>query len=148
MKINVKAFGNGAAIPKRFSCDGDDASPEIEIDGAPLGAKSLVLIMDDPDAPVGLFTHWIAYDISPDTKSIPEGAGNGNSLRSATNDFGRNGYGGPCPPPGKPHRYYFTVYALNADRLDIDRGSSRSGVDSAMRGKIIEKASYMGTYIR
>jgi Raf kinase inhibitor-like YbhB/YbcL family protein len=146
MRIIVKAFGHGAVIPRKHACDGNDLSPELAIEDVPPGTKSLAIIMDDPDAPVGLFTHWIAYGISPDTKSIPEGAGNGESIKSGINDFGMAGYRGPCPPAGKPHRYYFTLYALNAEKLEP--GSGRQGFDAALRGKIIEKASYMGTYSR
>lgn len=146
MEITVKGFGRGEAIPKMFTCDYNDVSPAIEISGVPQVAKSLAMILDDPDAPGGLFTHWIAYDIKADTKYIAEGAGNGKVMRSSMNDFGRYGYGGPCPPPGKPHRYYFTLYALSAE--SIQAGSGRRGIDEAMIGKILEKASYMGTYKR
>ena len=146
MKITVKGFAQGEPIPRKFTCDGEDVSPEIAIEGVPADAKSLVLIMDDPDAPVGLFTHWIAYNMPPETKLIAEGAGNGKMLHHGMNDFGKAGYGGSCPPPGKPHRYYFTIYALNTER--IEGGARRSGIDADMKGKILEKASYMGTYER
>ncbi len=146
MRITVKAFGHGSAIPRRHTCDGEDVSPEIVIDDVPSGAKSLALIMDDPDAPMGLFTHWIAFNIPANSKVIREGAGNDGSLEQGVNDFGRSGYGGPCPPPGKPHRYYFTLYALSADRIDASGG--RAVIDRALKGITIEKASYMGTYGR
>ena len=146
MEITVRGFANGGRIPQKFTCDGDNVSPEIMIEGVPSEAKSLVLIMDDPDAPSGLFTHWIAYDILPDTKLIEQGAGNGSTFKSCINDFGKHGYGGPCPPPGKPHMYNFTLYALDTERLDA--GNGRKGIDSAMQGRIIEKASYSGIYSR
>ena len=146
MRITVKAFGHGSTIPRRHTCDGEDVSPEIVIDDVPSGAKSLALIMDDPDAPMGLFTHWIAFNIPANSKVIQEGAGNDGSLEQGVNDFGRSGYGGPCPPRGKPHRYYFTLYALSVDSIDASGG--RAVIDRALNGITMEKASYMGTYSR
>ncbi len=146
MQITVKGFGRGDKIPKKFTCDAEDISPEILIDEVPADTKSLALILDDPDAPSGLFTHWIVYNLPPNAKIIPEGAGNKKEINQGINDFGTHGYRGPCPPPGKPHRYYFTLYALNA-KISGAIGN-RAGINSAIEGKIIGKAEFMGTYGR
>jgi len=111
MKISSPAFSAGGEIPAKYTCNGPNLSPELQISGAPAGGKSLLLVMDDPDAPTGLFTHWLAWNIDPHTtkfaeNSVPAGAVQG------TNDFGKRGYGGPCPPSGT-HRYYFKIFALD-----------------------------------
>lgn len=146
MKISSLNFGKGEFIPQKFTCDGQDISPEIRIEGAPPEAKSLVLIVDDPDAPAGTWTHWIVWNIPADTKIIyegklPEGAKEGKT------DFGRSGYGGPCPPPGKPHRYFFKIYALDSD-LDLDNGASRQELEQLMAGHILDQAEFFGLYQR
>ena len=152
MSFSVKttAFAEGGSIPKKYTCDGPDVSPALEWSGAPAGTKSLALIADDPDAPVGTWTHWIAWNISPD-RSLPEGLQKAEALadgmQQGKNDFRRIGYGGPCPPAGKPHRYFFKLYALGT-KLDLKPGASRSELESAMKGHLLGHAEVMGKYGR
>jgi len=144
MKITSPGFKEGGDIPSKFTCDGSDTSPPLHITGVPPGAKSLVLIADDPDAPGGLFTHWLIWNIPPQTSSIPEGgATNGTQ---GTNDFGKSAYGGPCPPPGT-HRYSFKIFALDRE-LDLRPGAKRSQVDAAMKGHVIAQGELVGRYAR
>src|SRR5437867_2901544 len=133
MKITSFAFQQGANIPSKFSCDGADTSPPLQIQEIPPAAKSLVLIVDDPDAPSGLFTHWIVWNISPQTSAMAEGSVPKGV--SGTNDFGKSGYGGPCPPSGT-HRYYFKIFALDRE-LDLLSGAKRGQLDAAIRGHVI-----------
>jgi Raf kinase inhibitor-like YbhB/YbcL family protein len=144
MKITSSAFQEGANIPSRFTCDGSDTSPPLQIAGVPSEAKSLVLIADDPDAPSGLFTHWLVWNIPPRTNSIAEG-GATKGVRG-TNDFGKSGYRGPCPPPGT-HRYSFKIFALDRE-LDLRAGAKRSQVDAAMKGHVIAQGELVGRYAR
>lgn len=151
MSFSVKssAFAEGATIPKKYTCDGPDVSPALEWSGAPTGTKALALVADDPDAPVGTWTHWIAWNIPPD-HSLPEGVQKTETLadiHQGKNDFRRVGYGGPCPPPGKPHRYFFKLYALDT-KLDLKPGSSRSQLETAMRGHVLGRAEVMAKYGR
>src|SRR5438034_3255667 len=129
MKITSSAFQEGGNIPSKFTCDGGDTSPPLQIAEVRSEAKSLVLIADDPDAPSGLFTHWAVWNISPQTNSIAEG--NPPKGVQGTNDFGRSGYGGPCPPSGT-HRYYFKIFALDRE-LDLPAGTKRSQLDAAIK---------------
>lgn len=122
MKITSSAFQEGASIPSKFSCDGANSSPPLQIADVPSGAKSLALIVDDPDAPSGLFTHWTVWNISPQINAIAEGSAPKGVL--GTNDFGKSGYGGPCPPSGT-HCYYFKIFALDRE-LDLPFGAKRS----------------------
>ena len=144
MKITSSAFQQGGNIPSKFSCDGPNSSPPLQISDVPSEAKSLVLIVDDPDAPSGLFTHWAVWNISPQTTTI----GEGSTPRGVhgTNDFGKSGYGGPCPPSGT-HRYYFKVFALDRG-LDLPVGTKRSQLDAAMKGHVITQGELMGRYSR
>ena len=144
MKITSSAFQEGGNIPSKFTCDGSDTSPPLQIIGVPPEAKSLVLIADDPDAPGGLFTHWLAWNIPPLTNSIAEGS-TPNGVHG-TNDFGKSGYKGPCPPPGT-HRYSFKIFALDR-RLDLGSGAKRSQVDAAMKGHVIAQGELIGRYTR
>lgn len=152
MSFSIKsaAFAEGATIAKKYTCDGADVSPALEWSGAPAGTKSLALIADDPDAPVGTWTHWIAWNIPAD-HSLSEGLQKQESLpdgtRQGKNDFRRIGYGGPCPPPGKPHRYFFKLYALDT-KLDLKPGASRSELESAMKGHVLGHTEVMGNYGR
>ncbi len=145
MKVSSSAFRNGEGIPTRFTCEGEDASPELLIADVPGGTKSLALIMDDPDAPMGTWVHWVAWGIRPDIGMIPESAagvgveGIGSSRKT--------GYHGPCPPPGKPHRYFFKVYALDSD-LRLKPGSDKAALEAAMEGHVLAEAELMGTYRR
>ncbi|RME44609.1 MAG: YbhB/YbcL family Raf kinase inhibitor-like protein [Chloroflexi bacterium] len=143
------AFDEGATIPTRHTCDGEDVSPELTWQGAPAGTRSFVLIMDDPDAPGRTFTHWVLFDIPASQTTLPEGFQPGDVGTSGANDFGKTGYGGPCPPPGHgPHRYFFTLYALNTDVLNLPANASRPAVEQAMRDHLIAQARLMGRYER
>jgi Raf kinase inhibitor-like YbhB/YbcL family protein len=144
MKITSSAFQQGANIPSKFSCDGADTSPSLQIQEIPPEAKSLVLIVDDPDAPSGLFTHWIVWNISPQTSTIAEGSAPKGTR--GTNDFGKSSYGGPCPPSGT-HRYFFKIFALDQE-LNLASGSKRAQLDSAMKGHVIAQGELMGRYSR
>src|SRR5215470_7714024 len=140
MKITSSAFQQGGNIPTKFTCDGENMSPPLQITGVPAEAKSLALIADDPDAPGGLFTHWLVWNIPPQTNSIAEGSAPKGV--QGTNDFGKSGYGAPCPPSGM-HRYYFRVFALDRE-LDLRSGAKRSELDAAMKGHIIAQGELIG----
>jgi len=144
MKITSSAFHEGSNIPSKFTCDGSDASPPLQITGVPSEAKSLVLIADDPDAPSGLFTHWLVWNIPPQTSSIAEGSAP-KGVHGA-NDFGKSGYGSPCPPSGT-HRYSFKIFALDS-ALELRSGAKRSQVDAAMKGHVIAQGELVGRYAR
>ena len=144
MKITSSAFHEGANIPSKFTCDGSDTSPPLQRAGVPSGAKSLVLIVDDPDAPGGLFTHWLAWNIPPQTGSIAEGSA-AQGVQGA-NDFGKSGYRGPCPPPGT-HRYSFKIFALDRE-MELRSGAKRSQVDAAMKGHVIAQGELVGRYAK
>jgi Raf kinase inhibitor-like YbhB/YbcL family protein len=144
MKITSSAFQEGGNIPSKFSCDGVNTSPPLYIADVPSGAKSLILIVDDPDAPSGLFTHWAVWNVSPQTSSIAEGSTPKGV--EGTNDFGKSGYGGPCPPSGT-HRYYFKVFALDRE-LDLSFGAKRAQLDAAIKGHVIAQGELMGHYSR
>lgn len=144
MKISSPVFKNNEFIPAKYTCDGQDVNPPLLIQEVPEGAKSLALIIDDPDAPMGTFVHWIVWNIPPSIavikeNSLPEGASQG------INDFGRNSYGGPCPPSGT-HRYYFKLYAL--DSLLELKSARKEDLERAMRGHIIGKTELVGLYKR
>jgi len=143
MKITSPAFQEGGVIPEKFSKNGRNVSLELRIEGTPAEAKSLALIVDDPDAPVGLFTHWLVWNIDPKTTHIAEGSALAGVVQGK-NDFGDIGYGGPQPPSGI-HRYYFKVFAL--DRvLDLKPGAKRKEVDAALKGHVIAQGQTMGRY--
>ncbi|HJT79860.1 MAG TPA: YbhB/YbcL family Raf kinase inhibitor-like protein [Chthoniobacterales bacterium] len=144
MAITSSAFQQGGNIPSKYTCDGVDTSPPLQIADAPPNAKSLVLIVDDPDAPVGVFTHWIAWNISTETKTIVEGSPPKGV--QGTNDFGNSGYGGPCPSAGT-HRYYFRILALDR-QLDLPPGSRRTQLDAAMKGHIVAQGELIARYAR
>ncbi len=144
MKITSSAFQQGANIPSKFTCDGANTNPPLQISDVPSEAKSLVLIVDDPDAPSGLFTHLAVWNISPQTSTIGEGSMPKGV--QGTNDFGRSGYGGPCPPSGS-HHYYFKIFALDRE-LDLPFGAKRSQLDAAMKGHVVGQGELMGRYSR
>ena len=144
MKITSSAFQEGSNIPSKFTCDGSDTSPPLQITGVPSEAKSLVLIADDPDAPGGLFTHWLIWNIPPQTNSIAEGS-SPKGVQGA-NDFGKSGYRGPCPPPGT-HRYSFKIFALDRE-LELRPGARRTQLDAAMKGHVIAQGELIGRYAR
>ena len=143
MKISSPAFQEGGTIPEKFSKNGQNVNPELRIEGAPAEAKSLVLIVDDPDAPVGLFTHWLVWNIDPKTTEIAENSVPRGALQG-TNDFPGSGYDGPRPPSGT-HRYYFKIFAVDRT-LDLKSGAKRRDVDAAMRGHVIAQGELMGRY--
>ena len=144
MKITSSAFQVGGTIPSKFTCDGADVNPALRFEGAPAGVKGLVLIVDDPDAPSGLFTHWLVWNIDPKATEIAERSA--PTGMQGKNDFDKAGYGGPCPPSGT-HRYYFKIFALDSD-LALAAGSKRSQLDAAMRGHVIAQGEMMGRYSR
>ena len=141
--LTSNAFAEGANIPSKFTCAGEGTSPQLSWSHAPASTKSIALIMDDPDAPAGTFTHWVAFDISPTQTEIPAGANRAG--KSGKNSAGRNGYMGPCPPSGT-HRYFFTLYALDLPSLGLNDGASRGEVEKAMSGHIIAQTQLMGRY--
>ncbi|MBI4124708.1 MAG: YbhB/YbcL family Raf kinase inhibitor-like protein [Deltaproteobacteria bacterium] len=153
--LSSTAFQQEQTIPKQFTCDGPDTSPELKWAGAPAAAKSFALIMDDPDAPPGTWVHWIIYDLPAKTASLPEGVaktaegpnGSKQGLVWGVESFSRVGYYGPCPPPGKPHRYYFKLYALDAP-LNLPAKATKPQVEAKMKGHILGQAALMGTYGR
>jgi hypothetical protein len=143
LKISSPAFQNGGSIAAKFSHEGGNANPPLKIEGAPANAKSLVLIVDDPDAPGGLFTHWLVWNIDPKTTAIAERNVPKGSVEG-TNDFGKSGYGGPQPPSGT-HRYFFKILALDRT-LDLSAGAKRREVDKAMKGHVIAQAELMARF--
>jgi Raf kinase inhibitor-like YbhB/YbcL family protein len=142
IKITSSAFKEGGDIPPKFTCKGSNTSPPLQIVGVSSQAKSLVLIADDPDAPGGLFTHWLIWNIPPQTTSISEGSAP-RGMHGA-NDFGKSYYKGPCPPTGT-HRYSFKIFALDCE-LNLRGGAKRSQVDAAMKGHIIAQGELIGRY--
>jgi Raf kinase inhibitor-like YbhB/YbcL family protein len=151
MAISSNAFEMGGRIPTEHTCDGRDTSPPLSWESVPEGTQSLALIMDDPDAPAGTFVHWVIYNIPKDQLAIQETVLKIEKLTDGTmqgiTDFRRIGYGGPCPPPGKPHRYYFNLYALDIN-LSLSPGATKAQLLNEMEGHILGKAQLMGTYER
>lgn len=151
LSVSSPAFQEGDRIPGNYTCQGQDVSPALAWGEPPVGAQSFALIMDDPDAPGGVFTHWVLFNIPSNTRQLPQAVPTQAQLPSGAlqgkNDFGRIGYGGPCPPPGRPHRYRFTVYALDKS-LDLHAGASKKQVLDAMRGHILVQGQLTGTYQR
>jgi Raf kinase inhibitor-like YbhB/YbcL family protein len=145
MELTSVAFGAGEPVPRRHSCEGDDLSPPLEWTGVPADAASLALIVDDPDAPVGTFTHWLAWGISPQEGGIAEGR---RAPREGRNDFREVGYRGPCPPHGHGrHRYFFRLYAL-ASEPAVPSGASRQDLERAIKEGVVAEAELVGTYER
>ncbi|HEY2472962.1 MAG TPA: YbhB/YbcL family Raf kinase inhibitor-like protein [Terracidiphilus sp.] len=138
-------------VPRECTCDGDDASPPLKWAAPPTGAKSFALTVTDPDAPSGTFTHWVLFNLPAGSNSLSQGVPKQGQLsdgsRQGRNDFGKLGYGGPCPPRGNPHRYVFTLYALDG-ALDVNQGSSRSQLESAMSGHILAQGEMTARYGR
>jgi hypothetical protein len=143
MKITSPVFYEGETIPHEYGRDFDDKNPPLTIEEVPDNTTSLALIMDDPDAPGKTFTHWVLFNISPNTTNLHEGM-TPIMMKSGVNDYGETSYGGPKPPNGE-HRYYFRLYALNI-RLPAPRGASRSEIEGAMRGHVLATATLMGRY--
>jgi len=149
--LTSASFASGGAIARQFTCDGADVSPQLSWTDPPAETKSFALLADDPDAPVGNWNHWTLWNLPPDLRGLPEGISKQARLPDGTqqgsNDFRRTGYNGPCPPPGKPHRYYFKLFALDA-KLELRPGSSNKQLESAMKAHILAQAEYMGRYGR
>jgi Raf kinase inhibitor-like YbhB/YbcL family protein len=150
-QISSTAFSNGETIPKKFTCDGPDVSPQLSWKEAPAAARSFALIMDDPDAPAGTWVHWVLYNLPANTSQLPEGLEKQEQLATGAlqgrNDFRKIGYGGPCPPPGTPHRYYFKLYALDT-KLNLKAGATKADLERSMKGHILGEAELMGRYGR
>jgi len=144
MALTSPSFNEGEPIPPKFTCDGEEISPELDWFGTPEGTVSLALIMDDPDAPLGTWVHWVLYNLPMDLSGLREGM-TGVGLEG-TNSWNRTGYGGPCPPSGT-HRYFFKLYALDVN-LDLDPGAKKGDLLAAMEGHILGQAELMGTYSR
>ena len=150
IEVTSPAFKEGGMIPQKHTCDGSNVSPALKFDKVPEGAKSLALICDDPDAPVGIWVHWVLYDLPPETKELKEGIPPRKELEGGgvhgTNDFKKLGYGGPCPPSGT-HRYFFKVYALDK-KLELPSGATKKTVEEAMKGHVLAEGQLMGRYAR
>jgi hypothetical protein len=150
MQLDSPAFDHGQPIPEKYSCDGQDVSPPLQISGVPDNARSLALLSDDPDAPPGDWVHWIIFNLPPDTASLPENVPPepklDNGAAQGVNSFRKMGYGGPCPPSGT-HRYFFKLYALDTE-LDLKPGATKQELLDAMQAHTIEQTELMGTYAR
>ena len=145
MELMSSAFGNGEPIPRRHTCEGDDLSPPLTWTEVPEGTTSLALIVDDPDAPRGTFTHWLGWGLDPASGGLPEGEA---APAEGLNDFGQTGYRGPCPPPGHgPHRYVFRLYALAAE-FELEPGATRTEAERALARPSVASAELIGTYER
>ena len=143
--LESSLFDNAQAIPSRYSCEGEDVSPPLRWTDVPEGTRSLALVVDDPDAPGGVFTHWIAWGLDPTAGGLGEGEAAPGEGR---NDFGTTGYRGPCPPPGHGrHRYVFRLYALDAD-LEVGVGAAKADVERAIEGHVLTIAELVGTFER
>ena len=140
MKLVSSAFAHNQTIPRKYTCQGEDVSPPLTVEGIPPGTKSLALIVDDPDAPMGTWVHWVVFNIPPSAQieenTIPGIQGH--------NDFGRNDYGGPCPPSGT-HRYFHKLYALDTT-LNLEQGVTKKNLEKAMQGHILDKTELIGLY--
>ncbi len=150
MQVTSTAFREGETIPKQYTADGKNVSPPLQWSGVPDGTVSLALICDDPDAPRGTWVHWVLFNLPPDLTSLAEalpGNVHPGGIGQGSNDFGKTGYGGPSPPPGKPHRYYVKVYALGK-LLELPAGATKQQVVEAMEGHILASGQLMGRYGR
>ncbi len=149
--LSSDAFRPGSSIPAQYTCSGRDVSPGLRWGDSPSGTMSFCLIVDDPDAPRGTFVHWVAYNIPAAKRALPEGVSTvvevPGVMHQGLNDFSKTGYGGPCPPPGKPHRYFFRLYALST-MLTLRKGARKEDVIRAMEGQVLAQAELMGIYGR
>jgi Raf kinase inhibitor-like YbhB/YbcL family protein len=151
LTISSPSFSNGGDIPKQFTCDSADLSPQLSWTEPPVGTKSFALLLDDPDAPVGNWNHWVVWNVPSSLRSLPEGVSKTEHLQDGSvqglNDFHKPGYNGPCPPPGKAHRYYFKLFVLDTS-LDLKPTSGKHQLEAAMKGHILAQAEWMGRYRR
>ena len=151
IELTSTAFQKGETIPKQYTGDGADQSPPLHWSEPPSGTKSLALICDDPDAPRSTWVHWVLFNVPPQTReleaNVPTTATLGDGAKQGKNDFGNIGYGGPAPPKGKPHRYFFKLYALGV-AVDLPTGATKAELEKAMKGHILAEGQLMGTYKR
>jgi Raf kinase inhibitor-like YbhB/YbcL family protein len=151
MQVMSTAFKNMQPIPRDYTCDGKNISPPLSWSSAPAGTKSFALIVEDPDAPAGTWTHWVVFDLPGDTSELSEDAVKSQfasgGMKEGLNDFKHIGYGGPCPPAGKPHRYMFKLYALDT-MLGLKSGASKKELEAAMAKHILGQGQLTGTYQR
>lgn len=152
LELTSPAFDDGGSVPERFTCDGADVSPPLEIAGVPEEAASLALVADDPDAPAGTWVHWVLWGLPADRRELPEGVPADDEVlggaRQGTNDFGSPGYGGPCPPPGDgPHRYFFRLYALR-EAPGLAPGATKEELLEAIDPLVVASCELMGRYRR
>lgn len=146
LSLTSDSFANGQPIPARYTCDGANQTPVLHWGEPPSGTKSFALVVDDPDAPSGTFRHWGVFDIPASARSIGTGQRLGSEVR---NDFGKPGYGGPCPPKGHgPHHYHFKLFALSVDRLELGSGASVADVERAAERHAIAQGELVGTFER
>lgn len=150
MILESDAFTNGAKIPPAYTCDGHDGSPSLRWREAPAGTATFALVMDDPDAPVGTWVHWVLFNLPGTTMGLPEGTSSASMLppgtRQGRNSWGRLGYGGPCPPSGT-HRYFFKLYAVDGS-LQLDPGATAAELAEALQGRVLAESELMGRYAR
>jgi Raf kinase inhibitor-like YbhB/YbcL family protein len=151
LELQSPDFTAGGNIPKQFTCDGANISPALSWNAPPAATQSFVLIADDPDAPVGTWVHWVIFDLPANLRALPQdfpkNEQSADGSRQGRNDFGKIGYGGPCPPPGKPHRYFFKLYALEA-KLNLMPGATKKDVERAMQGNILAQSEDTGRVSR
>lgn len=147
--ISSPSFPNGGVIPKKFTCDGADVSPQLSWTEPPAGSMSLALLVDDPDAPAGNWNHWAIWNLPASARSLPEGVGKSRRLpdgsQQGLNDFRKVGYNGPCPPANKPHRYHFQLFALDK-KVSLSGDAGKPELEAAMKGHMLAKAEWMGTF--
>ena len=151
LELKTTAFKAGGTIPTQYTCSGADISPALSWNQPPPRTQSFALIVDDPDAPAGTWVHWVVYNLPASVRQLPENVPPGEAIvsggKQGLNDFPQNGYGGPCAPPGKPHRYFFRLYALDT-LLDLHAPVHRKDVDAAMKGHVLAQGEWMGTFGR
>jgi hypothetical protein len=147
IQLSSPAFAPGAATPEKYTCDGEDVSPPLAWTGVPEGARSLALVVDDPDAPRGTWTHWIVTNLDAAAASLPEGGPLPGGAREGRNDFRNQGYGGPCPPMGGSHRYFFRLYALDTE-IDVPADATREAVLDTMHDHVLGQGELRGRYER
>jgi Raf kinase inhibitor-like YbhB/YbcL family protein len=151
LTLTSSAFREGETVPKQYTGDGKDISPPLQWENIPQGTKAIALICDDPDAPRGIWVHWVLFNLPGDLRQLSEGIPVdkvlANNAKQGKNDFGKIGYGGPAPPRGKPHRYFFKLYALDTP-LDLQPGATKDQVVAAMKGHILAEGQLMGRYAR
>lgn len=149
--LSSPSFTNGGTIDKKFTCTGPDVSPQLTWTEPPAATKSFALLVDDPDAPVGNWNHWTLWNLPASSRGLPEGFSKNARLADGTeqgiNDFKKTGYNGPCPPAGKPHRYYFKLYALDT-KLALEAGAGKPELEAAIKGHILAQSEWIGQFKR